>query len=68
MALYMIRMFLDGNWFAQQLSPGYSALMPFMIGPGSKTISELWAESAVMKNLLPPLSGEFEEGEYKVDD
>lgn len=53
MALYMFRMAMDGAWFMQQLSPGYSALVPFMIGPGDKTISELWAEGP-MNNLLPP--------------
>jgi hypothetical protein len=62
MALYMLREALDGTWFLQQLSPGYSALVPFMIGPGQKTISELWAEST-MNNLLPPGEEEFIEGE-----
>lgn len=54
MALYMLRTALDGTWFLQQLSPGYAALVPFMIGPGKKTISELWAESQIMNRLLPP--------------
>jgi hypothetical protein len=54
MALYMLRAALDGTWFLQQLSPGYSALVPFMLGQGDKTLSQMWSESAVMKNLLPP--------------
>jgi hypothetical protein len=62
MALYMLRIALEGTWFLQQLSPGYSALVPFMLGPGEKTISEWWAEST-MKNLLPPGDEEFLEGE-----
>ncbi len=65
MALYMLRVALDGTWFLQQLSPGYSALVPFMIGPGKKTISELWAESSVMNNLLPQGDEEFVDGEAK---
>lgn len=44
------------------IDSGYSALVPFMIGPGERTISELWAES-VMSNLLPPGEEEFVEGE-----
>jgi hypothetical protein len=63
MALYMLRQALDGTWFLQQLSPGYSALVPFMLGPGDKTISELWAEGP-MSNLLPPgEDSDFVEGE-----
>ncbi|OGC95285.1 MAG: hypothetical protein A2029_01410 [Chloroflexi bacterium RBG_19FT_COMBO_47_9] len=65
MALYMLRIALDGNWFLQQLSPGFAALVPFMLGPGKKTISELWAESAIMNNLLPPGDEEFLEGEAR---
>ena len=63
MALYMLRVALDGTWFLQQLSPGYAALVPFMLGPGKKTISELWAESSIMNNLLPPGEEDFIEGE-----
>lgn len=65
MALYMLRVALDGTRFLQLLSPGYSALMPFMLGPGGKTISQLWGESSVMQNLLPPGESEFVEGDYK---
>jgi len=65
MALYMFRQAMSGTWFLQQLSPGYSALVPFMLGNGTdKTISELWAESSIMNNLLPPGDDEdFIEGE-----
>src|SRR5512140_968328 len=31
MALYMLKIAMDGTWFLQQLSPGYSALMPWML-------------------------------------
>ena len=65
MALYMLRVALDGTWFLQQLSPGYAALVPFMLGPGKKTISELWAESSIMNNLLPPGEEDFVEGEAR---
>jgi hypothetical protein len=65
MALYMLRMSLDGLWFLQQLSPGYAALMPWMLADGDKTISQLWSESSVMSNLLPPGDGEWIDGEVK---
>lgn len=65
MALYMLRMALDGTWFLQQLSPGYSALMPWMLTDRDKTITQLWSESAIMKNLLPPGKADFIEGEFK---
>lgn len=63
MALYMVRNAMDGLWFLQQLSPGYAALMPWMLAQGDKTVSQLWAESAMMSNLLPPGESEFVEGE-----
>lgn len=63
MALYMLKISLDGTWFLQQLSPGFSALVPFMLNKGSdKTISQLWSDS-VMNNLLPPGEEDFIEGE-----
>lgn len=66
MALYMFRNALSGLWFLQQLSPGYASLMPWMIDRDSgKTITQLWSESAMMGNLLPPGEGEFMEGSYK---
>lgn len=66
MALYMLRMALDGTWFLQQLSPGYSALMPWMLYSDGKTITEHWAESPVMSNLLPPPPDEdFVDGEVR---
>ena len=63
MALYMLRQAMDGLWFLQQLSPGYAPMMPWMIGKGGKTISQLWAESPVMSNLLPDPGEAFVEGE-----
>jgi hypothetical protein len=65
MALYMLRQALDGTWFLQQLSPGYSALVPFMLGQGDKTVSQMWSESSIMNNLLPPGQEEFVEGEAR---
>jgi len=63
MALYMVREAINGLWFLQQLSPGYAPLMPWMLTPGGETVSQLWAESSVMNNLLPPSQSEFVEGE-----
>jgi hypothetical protein len=67
MALYMLRTALDGTWFLQQLSPGYAPLMPWMLmeGSGDKTITQLWSESAAMRNLLPPGQGDFIEAEFE---
>ena len=59
MALYMLRNALDGMWFMQQLSPGYAALMPWMIADGDQTVSQLWSASPIMSNLLPPPESEF---------
>jgi len=66
MALYMLRVSLDGSWLFQQLSPGYSALVPFMLGSGNKTVSEIWLDSPIMNKLLPPGKQDFIEGEVKV--
>ena len=66
MALYMFRDAMNGLWFLQQLSPGYSALMPWMLTEGGKTISQLWSESPVMQNLLPPGESEFVDGKFTV--
>lgn len=60
MCLFMIRDALDGQWFLQMLSPGYAALMPWMLAKGDKTITELWSESATMRQLLPPKDSKFE--------
>ena len=65
MALYMLRNALDGMWFMQQLSPGYAALMPWMLADEGKTISQLWSESPVMSRLLPPGDGDFIEAEVE---
>lgn len=59
MSLYMLRNALDGMWFMQQLSPGYAALMPWMLADGERTVSQLWSESPIMSNLLPPPESEF---------
>ena len=69
MALYMLRDSLKGMWYLQQLSPGFAALMPFMIANESgETISQLWSRQDTFANLLPPGDAKFEEeiieGEY----
>lgn len=66
MALFMLRDAFDGLWFLQQLSPGFVPLLPFMLsGKKELTISQLWNESSMMKNLLPPSKGDFIEGEIR---
>lgn len=67
MALFMFRDAIRGQWFMQQLSPGYAPLMPFILVENGKTVSQLWSESPIMSKLLPQGSGESEflEGEVK---
>lgn len=64
MALYMLRMALNGSWFLQHLSPGYAPLMPWMLAQEGETITQLWSKSALMTNLLPPGESDFVEGEF----
>jgi hypothetical protein len=63
MALYMLRNSFDGLWFLQQLSPGFAPLMPFMLTKNDLTVSQLWSESSIMNNLLPPADSDFVDGE-----
>jgi hypothetical protein len=63
MALFMLRDGFDGLWFLQQLSPGFAPLMPFMLAKNDLTISQLWTESSLMENLLPPGNADFLDGE-----
>jgi hypothetical protein len=64
MGLFMARDALTGLWFLQVLSPGFAPLMPWMIvgsGKNPSTLTQLWSESPVMKQLMPPDGSEFEE-------
>lgn len=63
MALYMLRNAFDGLWFLQKLSPGFVPLMPFMLARDDLTISQLWSETSLMNNLLPPGDHDFVDGE-----
>jgi len=36
-----------------------------MLVDGEKTVTQLWQESKVMQNLLPPGETDFVEGNYK---
>jgi len=62
MVLYMLRQGLDGIWFLQRLSPGFSPLLPWML-VHDKTISQLWIERENQDFLLDP-GDDFVEGEY----
>ena len=65
MALFMLRVALNGTWFLQQLSPGYAALLPWMLIDGQRTVTQIWSESSAMGLLLPPGCAEFVEGNFK---
>lgn len=58
MALYMLRDALNGQWFLQQLSPGYASLLPFMLVDGNNTISQLWTQKHMFPELPAPRSQE----------
>lgn len=66
MALFMLKISVDGLWFLQQLSPGFAGLMPFMLMDEKRTVSQVWMESRTMSNLLPPADADFIDGEAKV--
>lgn len=69
MALYMLREALDGTWFLQQLSPGYSPLLPWMLEEASgKTFAQLWSESTFATNLLPEPQEDIVEAEFREAD
>jgi len=53
MALYMLRMALDGMWFLEQLSPGYAALLPWMLVDKNETFGQKWTNTMNFASLLP---------------
>ncbi len=74
MALYMLRVALNGSWFLKQLSPGFNPLMPWMImssKDGKKyTISSAFQGMMAGENLLPEPEHDEEavEGEFSETD
>ncbi len=67
MALFMLRIALNGTWFLQQLSPGYSPLMPWMIEEETgKTFSQLWSERSDIGLLVAPSGAEVTDGTFEV--
>jgi hypothetical protein len=70
MALFMLRDAMDGQWFLQQMMPGYAPLIPWMLAAdGKHTLTELWAESGSITSLLPPPDSTFEEnGDVRHED
>lgn len=70
MALFMLRDSLKGMWYLQQLSPGFAALMPFMIvNESGETLTQRWSKQQTFQNLLPPGDSDFEadilDGDFK---
>lgn len=54
MGLFNVRDALQSNRIMQTLSPGYAALMPWLlVGDDERTISELWAEQGMGQKALP---------------
>ena len=48
MVLYMLRDTLDGYWYMQQLSPGFMALMPFMLTDTGITFSQKFSQGLTL--------------------
>lgn len=54
MGLFNVRDALQSSRILQTLSPGYAALMPWLLaGEDERTISELWAEQGMGQPALP---------------
>lgn len=52
MALYMLKMALDGQWFLQQLCPGHAALVPWMLADdGETTLSQYFLREHGIKRI-----------------
>lgn len=68
MALYMVRLALDGAYLLSKLSPGYAPLIPFMLDKSGQTVSELWNNTQQFKALKPPDESTFVDGEWSVAD
>ena len=70
-ALWNVSECLDHMWKLQLLSPGFAALMPFMLVDKGTNLTQVWSTTSTMKNLLPmdekfnPDNGEVIDGEVK---
>ena len=54
MGLFNVRDALQSSRIMETLSPGYAALMPWLlVGGNDKTVSELWAEQGMGQRALP---------------
>lgn len=54
MGLFNVRDSLQSSRIMETLSPGYAALMPWLlVGGDEKTVSELWAEHGMGQRALP---------------
>ena len=64
--------FINNNpWQTRSREPDVAyiqelALVPFMLGRGTdKTVSQIWSESSIMNNLLPPGDVDYVDGETR---
>jgi hypothetical protein len=65
MALYNVVQALRSQWVLKQLNPGYIPLMPWLLGKGDATLSELYAEAGYTRALMPPKAASFVEGAFR---
>lgn len=58
MALFNVSLALRSMRILQELSPGFAALMPWLLADGDQTISEIWSGGLGAKALPSPEDGE----------
>jgi hypothetical protein len=60
MVLFLLRDTLEGYWYMQQLSPGFMALMPFMLTENGITFSQKFSQGL---SLPAPVDNDTVDGE-----
>lgn len=69
MALFNVREGLQGARILQTLSPGYAALIPWLLTDSGQTFGQLWREGLGIAALpAPAKDGEVVDAEFKVID
>jgi len=58
MALYNVSLALRSMRILQELSPGFAALMPWVLAADDQTISEIWSAGLGVKGLPSPDDGD----------
>jgi hypothetical protein len=62
-ALWMVARAFEAMFYFEQMAPGYSTLMPFMLGKDGKTVFELWGTQFALPSPMHQQDEEIVEGE-----